>query len=157
MDGGLRWYGQTAFQLSEVHSFNINNTCSYVPGSHETSLSFRRLLPDFCHLPAFVEILQVAVFLLNRNLVYWRHFIVIHQVHPLVSKILRQLYLKAPAHETRSVEPNQQGKWVRVGARPLKEYTRDVRSTESVINLQLRDFLLSSIIKESNCDSLVTG
>jgi len=85
------------------------------------SNSLRRLLPDFCHLPAFVEILQ------------------------------------APAHETRIVEPNQQGKWVRVGARSLKEYTRDVRSTESVINLQLRDFLLSSIIKESNCDSLVTG
>ena len=62
MDAGLRWSGQTAFQLPKVHSFNINNTCSYVPGSHKTSLSFRRLLPDFCHLPAFVEILQVAVF-----------------------------------------------------------------------------------------------
>ena len=46
---------------------------------------------------------------------------------------------------------------MRVGARSLKEYTRDVLSTESVINLQLRDFLLSSIIKESNCGNLITG
>ena len=75
----------------------------------------------------------------------------------LVPKKVRQLYFKLPANEEKIMEPNQQGQWVRVGARSLKEYTRDVRSTESVINLQLRDFLLSSIIKESNCDGLVTG
>ena len=135
----------------------MNNTCNYVPGSHETSLSFRRLLPDFCHLPAFVEILQVAAILLNRSLVFCRHFIVIHQVNPLVSKILRKLYFKLPAHEKRIVEPNQQGQWVRIGARSLKEYARDVFSNENNINLQLRDFLMSSIIKESNCDGLVTS
>ena len=56
------------------------------------------------------------------------------------------------------MEPSQQGQWVRVGARSLKEHTCDVLSTENVINLQLRDFLLSSIIKESNCDDgLVIG
>jgi len=80
--------------------------------------SLRRLFPDFCYLPAFVERLQL------------------------------------PAHEKRIMEPNQQGQWVRVGARSMKEYTRDVLSTKNVINLQLRDFLLSSIIKESNCDGL---
>merc|ERR1712013_252936 len=83
--------------------------------------SLRRLLPDFRHLPAFVEILQL------------------------------------PAHEKRIVEPNQQGQWVRIGARSLKEYARDVFSNENNINLQLRDFLMSSIIKESNCDGLVTS
>ena len=120
------------------------------------TLSYRRLLPDFCHLSALVERLKVAAFF----------FIMVfisspfHRLSHLLQKFQQipiPSYFKPPAHEKRIMEPNQQGQWVRVGARSLKEHTCDVISTVSVINIQLRDFLLSSISEESNCEGLITG